>query len=247
MMEIDVSFIAASICVVLICTVVQNIFGVGILVFGTPLLLILGYNFIDILCILCPSSMCVSLIQLLANRDKKIFNLRFAVSSIIGVITGMILFQMFAVPSFLYFLVAIIMFVAASLRLSENLAGRFVVTVDKAGSAFYLLNGVFHGFCNLGGIFLVLRHSTRNAYKSNGIVDTAFIYLIYVVCQSIFLYFYFDAKLLPFGFLLAPVMGFVTVLLIKTSFVTTVNRQVDIALATFFIVVGSVLLGKISF
>ena len=49
--------------VVLSCAVIQNVFGVGILVFGTPILLSLGYDLLSALGILLPSSLFVSLVQ----------------------------------------------------------------------------------------------------------------------------------------------------------------------------------------
>ena len=54
--------------IVIFCTVIQNIFGVGILVFGTPILLSLDYDLMTTLGILLPSSLLVSLIQILETR-----------------------------------------------------------------------------------------------------------------------------------------------------------------------------------
>lgn len=49
---------------VAIFAIIQSLFGVGLLVFGTPTLLLLGYPFADTLAVLLPASLTVSLLQL---------------------------------------------------------------------------------------------------------------------------------------------------------------------------------------
>ena len=55
---------------ILITAIVQSIFGTGVLLFGTPLLLILGYNFQYALIILLPTSILISFFQLKNNLNK---------------------------------------------------------------------------------------------------------------------------------------------------------------------------------
>ena len=50
--------------VIIITAFIQSIFGVGVLLFGTPLLLLLGYGFIDAIIILLPISISINLIQI---------------------------------------------------------------------------------------------------------------------------------------------------------------------------------------
>ena len=51
--------------IILFLIVFQSIFGIGLLVFGTPTLMILGYQYSDILSVLLPISCSISLIQIL--------------------------------------------------------------------------------------------------------------------------------------------------------------------------------------
>ena len=53
---------------ILILSSIQSIIGVGILVLGTPILLILNYDIISILSILIPASILTSLINLVIMR-----------------------------------------------------------------------------------------------------------------------------------------------------------------------------------
>ena len=48
----------------------QSIFGVGLLIFGTPTFLLLGYNFDLILSFLVPISCTISLLQFIFSKDK---------------------------------------------------------------------------------------------------------------------------------------------------------------------------------
>ena len=50
--------------IVVVTSFIQSIFGVGVLLFGTPLLLLRGYSFIDAVVILLPISLAINLIQI---------------------------------------------------------------------------------------------------------------------------------------------------------------------------------------
>ncbi|MEC8838728.1 MAG: hypothetical protein VYA09_01105, partial [Candidatus Neomarinimicrobiota bacterium] len=53
--------------IISITAIIQSIFGTGVLLFGTPLLLIFGYSFHFALIILLPTSILISLLQLKDN------------------------------------------------------------------------------------------------------------------------------------------------------------------------------------
>ena len=56
-----------TLAVLIITSIIQSVFGTGVLLFGTPLLLLLGYNFQNALIILLPTSIMISLIQTINN------------------------------------------------------------------------------------------------------------------------------------------------------------------------------------
>jgi len=69
-MEVDI------IITLLITTIIQSVFGVGVLLFGTPLLLIFGYPFLEALTILLPISLAINAIQITryyAEIDKTFY------------------------------------------------------------------------------------------------------------------------------------------------------------------------------
>jgi uncharacterized membrane protein YfcA len=53
-------------------SIVQSFFGMGVLVFGTPTLLLMGYNFITTLGYLLPASFAISLLQVLTAGSNRV-------------------------------------------------------------------------------------------------------------------------------------------------------------------------------
>lgn len=54
---------------VIVTSIIQSVFGVGVLLFGTPLLLLLGYDFIDALIVLLPISIAINALQILKHHQ----------------------------------------------------------------------------------------------------------------------------------------------------------------------------------
>ena len=54
--------------VVVVFATVQSLFGVGLLVFGTPTLLLLGYSFESTIAVLLPASITISFLQVRAGK-----------------------------------------------------------------------------------------------------------------------------------------------------------------------------------
>ena len=53
----------------IITSAIQSLFGVGVLLFGTPVLLLFGYSFIESLLILLPVSVSINILQI--SKDYK--------------------------------------------------------------------------------------------------------------------------------------------------------------------------------
>ena len=64
-------FLILLLLLIFFLSIVQSIFGVGLLILGTPILLLFDYSFINILFILLPSSIVVSSFYLKKFREKK--------------------------------------------------------------------------------------------------------------------------------------------------------------------------------
>ena len=57
-------------------SIFQSIFGIGILLFGTPTFLLLGYDFFNVLNILLPHSIVISFLQMITSKNKD-FHLKY--------------------------------------------------------------------------------------------------------------------------------------------------------------------------
>ena len=81
--------------VIIVTAIIQSIFGVGVLLFGTPLLLIGGYNFVNALTVLLPISLVINLFQIV--KGQKLIDLRFYRKLLIYSIPFIVLFLFFTV------------------------------------------------------------------------------------------------------------------------------------------------------
>ena len=167
--------------VVIVCTIIQSIFGVGILVFGTPILLSLDYDLMTSLGILLPPSLLVSLIQILTIKNARPPSKNIIIRSICGVVLGALLLLYFSVPLTVYIVTAVAMLLAGGLRLNLHLRYRVYHFLTHPSLNFHFINGIFHGFSNLGGILLVLRNNLGDVSNNQLLMNTACVYLIYVV------------------------------------------------------------------
>lgn len=230
--------------IVLSCTLVQNVFGVGILVFGTPVLLSMGYGYLEVLGILCPSSLCVSLVQVMMIRGAKLPKPSEVFQSISGVVIGATLLSMFAVPIFIYVITAIVMFFAGILRLSGEVQRAVVKALEFKTPYFYFVNAVFHGFSNLGGVLLVLKNSIVTTDKNQKLMNIASIYALYVIFQIIVLSISGNANLFLAGAYIVPFSVLLSICLSRRSVSLLSAKNMDIALGIFYLSVGGVLIYK---
>ena len=139
--------------VVVITSFVQSIFGVGVLLFGTPLLLLQGYSFINAVIILLPVSLSINIIQV--ARDYRSADLGFYKKVLVYTVPFVVMF-LFVVTKLKINVGAIIgvflLFVAAKDYFPPvNKVIKFMVRYEKA---YLIVMGIIHGLTNLGGSLL---------------------------------------------------------------------------------------------
>tara|TARA_B100001142_G_scaffold328628_1_gene389271 strand:+ start:159 stop:896 length:738 start_codon:yes stop_codon:yes gene_type:complete len=226
---------------IVIFTVIQSIFGVGLLVFGTPTLILLGFSFYDTLSYLLPSSILVSLLQVYKNSNRislyrKIVFLYCLPMVIIGLFT--IIYISKYNFNLLVSLMLILMFI---FRISENLRLRLEKFLSKNYKSGFLIMGLVHGFTNLGGAFLVI--ITNGLYKSKLDIQSniAYVYMFMALIQLLVLQ--LTGNLVVSGKILAfPIVsGFVFWNLGRFIFEKTSNK-LYYNLMTFFILIYGLLL-----
>lgn len=183
--------------IVIILIFFQSIFGIGLLLFGTPTFLLLGYNFLDVLNILLPISISISAIQLFLSKKKNkkfeynfnLFCLPFLILSLFFIINNLskINFELY---------VSILIIFFSILALNKN-KFKFIKNLNLFKQRIILITiGIVHGFSNLGGSLLAIFSSTINKDDKNMTrTCIAYSYLITGVIQISILYLFSDSRI----------------------------------------------------
>ena len=169
---------------IILTSVIQSIFGTGVLLFGTPILLILGNGFQTTLVILLPASILINFFQI-QNSYKTIDRLFYK---------NLILISL---P-----LICLSLYLSHSKEINANfLIGIFLIIISlqsKIGTIkrtldwllnyekFYLaIMGVFHGLTNLGGSLLSAAILSQDLTKDSKRSTIAVSYCSMAVIQII--------------------------------------------------------------
>ena len=140
---------------IIILIIVQSIFGVGLLLFGTPTFLLLGYDFADTINILIPVSIVVSFLQF---SRSKITDKKFLVEYNLYCLPFLVLF-LFLALYFRYnidfkFFVALLLTISSLLILNKSKFSSFEAKFFQLKKYILIIIGTVHGFTNMGGSFL---------------------------------------------------------------------------------------------
>ncbi len=186
-----ISILEISIIIFLI--LVQSIFGVGLLLFGTPSFLILGYDFANTINILMPVSITISILQFLKSKVKdpqfiKEYNL-FCLPFLIFFLIVALKFK-----NFLDFklLVGLLLVFSSLLILNKRKFSAFKKTFFKLKKLVLIGIGSVHGLTNMGGSFLAI-YSTLVSQNKKEIAR-------YYIC---------------YGYLIMGILQYLTVLFIS--------------------------------
>ena len=168
------TFLEIGILVLLI--VIQSIFGVGLLLFGTPSLLILGYDFANTINILMPVSICISSLQFFKSKVKdgnfiKNYNIFCVPFLAIFLIVALKLKYIFDFK----ILVALLLVFSSVLILNKSRFSKFKKTFFKFQNFVLMGIGSVHGLTNMGGSFLAI-YSTL---VSKNVKEVARYYICY--------------------------------------------------------------------
>jgi uncharacterized protein len=138
---------------VVVLATVQSVFGVGLLVFGTPVLLLMGLPFEEILAYLLPCSMAISLLQVAGSGGLTLEPVRrqFLVFGAPAVVAAAIVAVFFGSPGAIGLAVGVMLLVSAVLRLVTGGDPAVSTFVTRYRAGLFVVLGVVHGLSNLGG------------------------------------------------------------------------------------------------
>ena len=169
--------------IIAVFSIVQSIFGVGLLLFGTPTLLLLEYSYSETLWLLLPCSVTISLIQVV-NDYKLIEAKKKAIYLVIPtLVLSLALTVTYADGINITKIVGILLLLIGIIKFSSKLQALLGSMVKKQIQVYYIIIGVVHGVSNMGGGPLSILMSTIYSKKESIRANVAFIYLILAIFQ----------------------------------------------------------------
>lgn len=164
--------------------IIQSIFGMGILVIGTPTLLILGYDFITTISYLLPASFIISLIQVVTAGGDRVPIPRYLYfyclpSIVIGLYFAESDWKNLRIDMF----IGIMLLLSALVRLKPPSQKLLQTTLKKYSLAYHLMMGFIHGLTNLGGALLAILASGTTSKKESIRYIIAHYYLAFTGIQ----------------------------------------------------------------
>jgi len=157
-------FLEALILLVLI--IFQSIFGVGLLLFGTPTFLIFDYDFLNTLNILLPISIVISFLQFISLKTpikKIVFDYNFYCLPFL-IIFLIVALNFKEILNFKLY-VAFILIITSILSLKKNTVSLQKKKTLKYKKLILVFIGFVHGLTNMGGGFLSIFSSLINNNK----------------------------------------------------------------------------------
>ena len=136
--------------------IIQSIFGVGLLLFGTPSLLLLGYDFANTINILMPVSISISAIQFFKSKNRDI---NFIKEYNLFCLPFLIFFLIIALKFnyiFNFKLIVALLLVISSLIILNKSKFSFKKIFFKIRKLVLMGIGPIHGLTNMGGGFLAI-------------------------------------------------------------------------------------------
>ena len=149
--------------ILLVLIIIQSIFGIGLLLLGTPTFLLLGYDFSTTLNFLLPSSIVISYLQFTSLKipSKKII-FEYNIFCLPFLVLFLLLALNFKEILNFKFYVAIILIISSLLALNKNTFSSLRKNILKYKKLILIFIGSVHGLTNMGGGFLTIFSSLIN-------------------------------------------------------------------------------------
>jgi len=172
----------------ILTTVIQSLFGVGILLFGTPILLLLGYDFSYALSVLLPVSIAINLLQIIQHYQY--IDLKLYKNILLYCIPFVVLFLFIITQiQFNIGLVVGLFLLLVALKDSSPFVEQALKKVMRYEKSYLILMGILHGITNLGGSLLTALVHNQQQEKNRTRATIAISYATFAVFQLLTLFF----------------------------------------------------------
>lgn len=178
---------------------VQSIFGAGVLLFGTPILLLLGYEFVDVLIVLLPISIAINLLQIAKHHAHIDFTFYRNVLFLTLPPIALFLFLVTHTRINIGVLIGSFLLLIALKEYSPTVT-RAIDALMKYEKAYFATMGVVHGLSNLGGSLLTALVHHKDYAKDVARVTVAASYATFAVAQILTLWLFSRSQIeVPFA------------------------------------------------
>ena len=173
---------------VAVSSFIQSIFGVGVLLFGTPLLMLQGYNFFQAVIVLLPISLLINLSQIV--KDHKSVDIAFYKKIIVYTIPFIVIFLavLNEIKINIGLLIGVLLLLVAAKDFSTRV-NNFVNLVVRHERSYFILMGIVHGLTNLGGPLLTVAVHSKGYEKRTTRATVAASYATFATFQIVTLFF----------------------------------------------------------
>ena len=173
---------------VAVSSFIQSIFGVGVLLFGTPLLMLQGYNFFQAVIVLLPISLLINLSQI--AKDHKSVDIAFYKKIIVYTIPFIVIFLavLNEIKINIGLLIGVLLLLVAAKDFSDRV-NNFVNLVVRHERSYFILMGIVHGLTNLGGPLLTVAVHSKGYEKRTTRATVAASYATFATFQIVTLFF----------------------------------------------------------
>ena len=185
-----------NIILIIFLVIIQSIIGIGVLVLGTPILLLLHFSIIDTINILLPISIMTSLTNIIILKAKN--NLFYDFDRLKSffkiclpfVLVGLIILKYsYKFINFDYVVSFIIIF---TLILRKNISKILKKLSIKLKSIILMIIGIIHGMTNSGGSLLSIILMNLNNSKKESRSEITIFYFLLALVQFILFYLIFN-------------------------------------------------------
>ena len=194
--------------IIILLSIFQSVFGIGLLLIGTPTFLLIGYNFFDVLNLLLPFSITISLLQVIYSKEiNSKFNKKILLYCIPALILALSILVKYENDIDFIFLISFTIIFFSIINLSK-----FKNTIfdnNKRINLGLIILGLIHGFTNLGGSLFTLICANINKQKKIIRQNIASGYLIFGTVQLLFInIFYKTLTVSNLYYLYIPIISF---------------------------------------
>ncbi len=226
----------------ILTTVIQSLFGVGILLFGTPILLLLGYDFNDTLSVLLPVSITINLLQVIKHYPYIDFKLY---KNILKYCIPFVVLFLFIITQiqFNIGLVVGIFLLFVALKDSYPPIEQALKSIMYYEKSYLVLMGVLHGMTNLGGSLLTALAHHQQQEKNKIRTTIAISYATFALFQLLTLFFIgYDSGIAYTDHMLLLQFSMIVFLVIEEALYKQIDNHKYHQLFAIFLAISGILL-----